>query len=289
MGLSRVPIMSLALLAVLVIGQAVAQAESRAECRTVPSRILGKRVPYCVTLPPGYDEDETRQYPVLYYLHGMGQNEQTLLSAGGWDLLERMVQQGRIGEFIMVTPDGGRSFYVNSKDGSQRYEDFFMEEFLPGIELRYRALGTRAGRAIGGVSMGGYGALRFAFLYPSQFASVAVHSAALVENMPPTLTQSFGRSLRSFGEPFDPAYWNANTPFALVGDADGLDGLRIYFDCGRNDDFGFNVGAEALHELLERRGVPHEFHLYPGNHSREYVGEHFDESLEFQWSAIGKD
>jgi S-formylglutathione hydrolase FrmB len=197
----------------------------RAECRTVPSKILQRTVRYCVLLPGSYDTNPARKYPVFYYLHGLGDNEQSLVRSGGWEFVEQLQEQGKIGKFLIVTPDGGRSFYVNSRDGKEKYEDFFLQEFIPAIEKRYRVLGTRAGRGIGGTSMGGYGALRFAFKYPQLFAAVSAHSAVLVEQMQAGLSASFGRSFRAFGEPFDSEYWRRNTPFSLLTTGKSLGGL----------------------------------------------------------------
>jgi S-formylglutathione hydrolase FrmB len=264
-----------------------AHAAGRAECRTVSSAILARPVRYCVLLPPSYDAQKARRYPVLYHLHGLGDNEQSLVRSGGWEMVEQLWEQGKIGEFLIVTPDGGRGFYVNSRDGKERYEDFFMKEFVPAIERRYRGVGTRAARGVGGMSMGGYGALRFAFKYPQQFVSVTAHSAALFDDLPDTATALFGRNFRAFGEPLDGAYWKQNTPFALARSASGLAQLKIYFDCGSRDDYGFDAGAQQLHDLLQQRKIPHEYHLYPGGHNWQYVAEHFDESLAFHSRAFG--
>ena len=265
----------------------VAQAAGRAECRALPSTILQRAVRYCVLLPPAFDADKTRRFPILYHLHGLGDNEQSLLKTGGWEMIEQLREQGKIGEFIVAVPDGGRSFFVNSRDGQERYENFFMKEFLPAIEQRYRGVGTRAGRGISGTSMGGYGALRLAFKYPQQFAAVSTHSAALFDDLPETATELFGRNFRAFGDPLDGVYWKQNTPLTLARTASGLGRLKIYFDCGLQDDYGFDAGARQLHEILEQRKIPHEFHLYPGGHSWQYVAEHFADSLAFQSKALG--
>src|SRR5712692_9544226 len=161
-----------------------AGAAGRAECRSIPSRILGRPVAYCVLLPASFDADKTRRYPVLYFLHGLGENEQTLVNFGGMNLVEDLWEQKELGEFLIVTPDGDSSFYVNSRDGRQRYEDFVLQELMPFIERRYRVREGRENRGIGGVSMGGYGALRLAFRYPALFGSVSAHSAALLEKLP---------------------------------------------------------------------------------------------------------
>ncbi len=264
-----------------------ADAAGRAECQFAPSRILPQPVPYCALLPPSYDADATRRYPVLYFLHGLGDNEQSLIRFGGWNLIEDLWSKRQLGEFVIVTPEGGASFYVNSHDGRVRYEAFFLQEFLPFIEHRYRILPGRKFRAIGGISMGGYGALHFALKYPSRFAAVSAHSAALIEHLsarigtnaavPPRL-RILGQV---FGSPPDPAFWDRNNPIVLARTAPGLTGMAIYFDCGSEDDYGFGAGAQALHRVLDSRKIPHEFHLYPGRHNWKYFAAHLSASLEF--------
>lgn len=270
-----------------------ARAAGRAECRAVPSKILGRAVSYCILLPPSYDADKTRRYPILYFLHGLGGNQEVLVNSGGWNLIEDLREQGRIGEFLIATPDGGRSFYINSSDGRQRYEDFFLREFLPFIESHYRVHAERKYRGIGGVSMGGYGALRLALRYPEMFGSVSAHSAALIEKLPAvkasgTQEGQLARILGgAFGSPFDAAFWERNNPFTLVRKGPRPAGLQIYFDCGTEDEFGFNAGAQAFHDLLDLRKIPHEFHLYPGGHDWSYVAQHLAVSLQFHSRAFG--
>src|SRR5580704_5728662 len=137
------------------------RAQSRIDCNALNSRILKHPVHYCVYLPASYDAGATKpppqSYPVLYFLHGLGDNEQTLFNSGGWTLLDDLRQRHKIGEFLIAAPEGGRTFYINSADGSVRYSDFFLQEFVPLIETRYRISKGRSNRAISGISMGGYG------------------------------------------------------------------------------------------------------------------------------------
>src|SRR6267154_3432513 len=145
-------------------------AQSRIDCNALNSRILKHPVHYCVYLPAGYDAGATKHpvqsYPVLYFLHGLGDNERTLFNSGGWTMLDDLRQQHKLGEFLIVAPEGDRTFYINSADGKTRYSDFFLQEFVPLIEAKYRIDKGRNNRAISGISMGGYGALRFAFSHP---------------------------------------------------------------------------------------------------------------------------
>jgi S-formylglutathione hydrolase FrmB len=269
----------------------VAHAAARGECLSLRSKVLSGPVSYCVFLPPGYDASKTRRFPVLYYLHGLGDNEQMFLRSGGWNLIQDLWERHELGEFIIVTPDAGLSFYLNSRDGKYRYEDFLLQEFMPFIENRYRIQAARASRGVAGISMGGYGALRLAFRRPDLFGSVATHSAALVAELPAVETGSNARGrLRIFadvfGSPVDRAFWDRNNPLAIARSAN-LSGLKIYFDCGSQDDYGFDTGAQALHNLLVSRRVTHEFHLYPGGHNWLYFAGHLPESLEFESHAFG--
>ena len=259
---------------------------ARGECRVAPSKVLGRAVPYCILLPPSYDTQKSRRYPILYFLHGLGDNEQMFLHSGGWDLVQDLWESGKLSEYLIVTPAGGTSFFIDSKDGRTRYEDFLIQEFLPFIEGHYRVQPGRANRGVAGISMGGFGAMHLAFQHPELFGSVSAHSAAIVEK-PPAInvadTAENGR-LRLFGDIFgsppDRAYWNRVSPLALAKTAD-LEHMSIYFDCGAQDDYGFNVGAEALHRALDARSIPHEFHIYPGTHNWSYFAAHLPASLEF--------
>src|ERR1700739_225740 len=167
----------------------------RVECNSVPSKILSRAVAYCVVLPPSFDADKARHFSILYFLHGLGDNEQFVVHSGAWNITEDMREKGELKNFLIATPDGGASFYINSKDGKERYEDFLLQEFFPFIEKRYRVAPGRANRAISGVSMGGYGALHLAFRHPQLFGSVSAHSAALIEKLPNFL--GVGQSPRS--------------------------------------------------------------------------------------------
>lgn len=264
-------------------------ATGRVECNSLPSKFVSRAVPYCIMLPPAFDADKTRHFPILYLLHGLGDNEQFFIHSGEWNLVEDMREKGELKDFLIATPDGGRSFYINAQDGKERYEDFLVQEFLPFIEKRYRALPGRANRAISGISMGGYGALHLAFRHPQLFSAVSAHSAALIEKLPvflggaapessqPNRARIFGGV---FGSPPDPAYWNQQSPITLARAAN-LAGLKIYFDCGDQDDYGFDAGAAVLDQVLTARHVAHEFHLYPGRHDPAYFAAHLPASLEF--------
>ena len=287
------------LLLVFLIAPAFAAAQSRIDCSALNSHILKQVVHYCVYLPAGYDagskQNPPKRYPVLYFLHGLGDNEQTLFNSGGWTLLEDLRNQHKMGDFLIVAPEGRRSFYINSADGTVRYNDFFLQDFLPQIERKYQVRPGRSGRAISGISMGGYGALRFGFSHPELFSSVSAQSAALITESPQTLDSASrtgaplaGVLAAVFGKPINVPHWNENSPFVLA--KENVSGLRkqaIYFNCGQDDNYGFEKGAATLHDELQKEGVKHEYHSYPGDHSLTYFLSHFAEVMEFHSRAFG--
>lgn len=276
-----------------------AAAQSRIDCNALNSHILKQAVHYCVYLPSGYDAGATqhpvRRYPVLYLLHGLGDNEGTLFNSGGWTLLDELRKQQKMGDFLIVSPEGKRSFYINSADGSVRYNDFFLQEFLPHIERIYHIAPGRSARAISGISMGGYGALRFAFAHSELFSAASAQSAALIIQSPQELDRASltGAPLTAvlspvFGKPIEVHHWNENSPFLLAKkNAAALHKVAIYFNCGQEDNYGFEKGAAALHVELHKASVTHQYRLYPGDHSLTYFLSHFAEVMEFHSQAFG--
>jgi S-formylglutathione hydrolase FrmB len=274
-------------------------AQSRIDCSALESRILKRAVRYCVFIPSGYDAAATqkppRRYPVLYFLHGLGDNEQTLFNSGGWTLLDDLRKQHKIGDFLIAAPEGRRTFYINSADGSERYSDFFLQEFMPRIESKYQIRGGSAGRAISGISMGGYGALRFGFAHPELFSAVSAQSAALITETPQQLDTAsntgfplLGVLSPVFGKPIDVRHWSENNPFVLAKrNIAVLRKVSIYFNCGQQDNYGFEKGAAELDEELSKERVKHEYHPYPGDHSIAYFLSHFAEVMEFHSKAFG--
>jgi len=273
--------------------------QGRIDCSAMNSRILKQAIRYCVYLPSGYDagakQTPPRTYPVLYFLHGLGDNEQTLFNSGGWTLLDDLRNQHMLGDFLIVAPDARRTFYINSADGKVRYSDFFLEEFMPSIEGKYHIRKGRAARAISGVSMGGYGALRFAFAHPELFSAVSAQSAALITDSPQELDAAMrsgaplaGVLAAVFGNPINVANWSENSVFVLAKQhTPALRKQEIYFNCGRDDNYGFEKGAAALDAELTREKISHGYRPYPGDHSLTYFLAHFAEVMEFHSRAFG--
>jgi len=270
-----------------------ASSQDRADCRAFRSAILHSPVRYCVYLPASYSaaDAKAKKYPVLYLLHGLGGNEQAMALDGEWTGLQDLRRENKVGEFLVVAPDGWDTFYINSRDGKTPYGDFFLREFITFVERTYRVQTERAARGITGFSMGGYGALRVAFAHPELFGSVSAHSGALMREPPQGVSAvaSSGNPAAQllanvFGNPIDRNFWELNSPFVLARkNPQLLRKMKIYFDCGTEDSYGFYRGASELHEALDSLKIPHEFHLYPGGHSISYLLAHRGASFEFHW------
>jgi S-formylglutathione hydrolase FrmB len=279
----------LALTTAVIAFSPLARAQGRIDCGALGSRILHRAVRYCVLLPPGYDSNRDKKYPVLYFLHGLGENEQVLVRSGGWGLIEDLRQKHQIGQFLIAAPEGQGSFFINSADGHDRYSDFFVTEFIPYVENHFAALRDRKSRGVTGLSMGGYGALRFAFAHPELFRSVSAQSPALITETPPQINDHLkiagplANLLGSvFGNPIEVPHWRDNNPFELARkNRTQIQGQAIYFNCGQQDEYGFAEGATKLDNQLISEGIEHEFHLYPGGHDAEYFLSHLAETMEF--------
>jgi len=263
-------------------------ASAKTECASISSAILGRSVNYCVALPPDYEASPNKRFPVLYFLHGLFEDEHSWLDRGGEEIWESLTTQGELTKFIVVLPAGGRTFYVNSQDGHERYEDFFIQELVPEIDRRYRTQGVASERGISGVSMGGYGALHLAMRHPDVFASASAHSAALLPKFPDPLPTEgrwgfYARVLQEpFGSPLNEGYFEANNPLTLAEHPERFPHLALYFDCGDHDRYGFNEGAELLDRILSQKGFPHTFAIRPGGHGWDYLHQYLPLSLEFQ-------
>ena len=270
-----------------------AAAPGNIQCDTVPSKILDRPVEYCIDLPAGY-ASASRRYPVLYFLHGLFGNDHRWIDRGGKEIFDRLTADGTIGQFIVVLPDGGETFYINSEDGKDRYEDFFIQEFLPFIDHHYRTIATKDARGISGLSMGGYGALHLAMRHPDLFGSVAATSAVLINQLPDPLPSEgrwrfYARILsHAFGSPLNQAYWQENNPLTLAKDPSKFQGLQIYFDVGDQDRYGFEKGAAILDQILDKENYPHTYALRPGGHGWEFLDQYMQHSLSFQWHWLSR-
>ena len=274
-----------AALAAALFGVLPAQAEVRYS--SFRSAALGRDVAYAVQLPPSYAAGD-RRYPVLHVLHGLFEGPDFWEQRGLPHILEELWKSGDLPEMIVVAVDGDNSFFVNGPLGA--YEDLVTRDAPARVEATYRTVAGREGRALLGVSMGGYAALRIALAQPEAFRAVAAHSAMVLESVP-TAAAGAGRWQmaafnRAFGEPIDAGLWAANDPLALAARADPGKTPALYFDCGSSDRYGLFRGNEELHRRLQARAVAHEFALRPGDHGYDFVRSALGYSLRFLGGAL---
>jgi S-formylglutathione hydrolase FrmB len=267
------------------VAPAPALSASKVEYVDVESPSLGRDIAVGVYLPAGYSEQEDRRYPVLYFLHGLFGSERKWQQRGTPEHVDRLIRDKSVEPMIVVCPNGENSFYMN-------WEAFIIKDLVAAIDAKYRTIPKREQRGISGDSMGGFGALNLGFRNPQIFGSISAHSAALLPEDPsetPEWMQRFGKRVRQiFGDPPDAEVWKANNPIHLARavDVKVLNSIAIYFDCGESDRYGFDVGAQALHDALEKREVRHEFHLRKGGHGADYFIEYVDHSLVFHGNAF---
>jgi S-formylglutathione hydrolase FrmB len=248
------------------------------ESLTIESKILAKQVKYTIYLPYDY-ETSNRYYPVVYLLHGLGDNDMGWIQFGEANLItDECIANREISPMILVTPDGGTSFYINNNDNSLRYEDFFIQEFIPFIEKTYRIRAEKRFRGIVGLSMGGFGTLNYALKYPEKFAACVAFSAALFseEGIMATTAEGWDRINKNLFGPYQEGearlnkQYRNNNPFDITKTKgkDAYRDLRIYIDCG-DDDFLTDDNCR-LHIHLNKLGIKHEFRMRDGIHNWPY-------------------
>jgi len=263
------------------------------EYKTFHSDKLGRDVRYAVQLPPSY-ETTKKKYPVLIFMLGLFENISHWEDRGGSAAADKLRADGKIGEMIIVSVAAENGLYTDSLDGKAPWEQAYSTELIKHIDATYRTMPGPQHRAIGGISLGGYGALKIAYRHPEMFGVVIAHCAAILPAFPPKPSQDNPRSFYGlfssvFGDPYDKEMWADNDPVVLAqrnAAAIKKSGLKIYFDCGTEDRFGFFNGAKTLDSTLTSAQITHEYHLFPGNHGWPYTVGVMDHSFPFAWQTI---
>lgn len=230
-----------------------------------PSRVLKREVSFKVLLPADYARAE-KNYPVLYLLHGLGGNHRN------WTDKTELVRRSENLELIIIMPDGGNGWYSDSvSEPNEAYEKYVVEELIPFVEGKWRAKGLRETRFIAGLSMGGFGAIKFGLKRPDLFSMVGSFSGALDAPsrgegnafLRPSIMKVFG--------PSGSERTKSDDLFVIVGDLppDGISSLPfIYFDCGTED--WLIETNRSFSALLLSKKIPHEFRQLPGRHDWKY-------------------
>ncbi|HVG28605.1 MAG TPA: alpha/beta hydrolase family protein [Pyrinomonadaceae bacterium] len=253
--------------------QSPPQAAAAARVEGVPfeSRLVGAALPYNVVLPPDYAAKSSARtrYPVLYLLHGLAG------SANDW-----VSNRAHVADYaaqyrlIIVVPEGKDGWYTDGATvATDKFESYFVEELMPDVQKRFRTVEAREGRAVAGLSMGGYGALKFGLKYPERFAFAASMSGALdAASWLPEQSLAFVKPsiARVFGAADSPVR-PANDIFRMARE---LSAARVaalpyfYLDCGTEDVL--LPSSRDFAALLVERKIPHEYRQLPGNHGWAY-------------------
>lgn len=225
---------------------------------------LARDVHYRIIHPAGYAKNSAERFPVLYLLHGL-YGDRT-----NWSELTKIAEQARPHKFLIVMPDGANSWYVNSyASPHDHFEDFIFRDLIAEIDSRHRTIADRTGRAIAGLSMGGYGSLKFALKYPERFIFAGSMTGALSAplNLADEAAEFRDDLLKAFGPPGNPSR-TQNDVFALAAKVSPTNLPYLYMDCGTSDSF-LPVNRQFA-ALLQKRNIPYEYHEFPGGHEWPY-------------------
>jgi enterochelin esterase-like enzyme len=250
---------------------------------SMTSKILKMERKYAVYLPPDYENSE-RSYPVLYLLHGGGDDQTGWVQFGEvLQITDKAIRDGKATPMVIIMPDAntGTRGYSNNATGNWRYEDFFFEELMPFVEKKYRIKAEKRYRAVSGLSMGGDGTFTYALHHPELFSSACPLSAA---TGPLTLADATARLKRdnpAIADSLITKFYNRQSVLALIGAMpDSLKrAVRWYIDCG-DDDFLYE-GNSLAHIAMRKKEIPHEFRIRNGAHNWTYWRESLPEVLEF--------
>lgn len=251
---------------------------------SMKSNILKSERKFAIYLPPDYDTS-TRSYPVLYLLHGSGDDQTGWIQFGEVKrITDQAIKEGKATPMIVVMPDAsaGQKGFHNDISGNWNYEDFFFQEFVPYVEKTYRIKGEKRFRAVSGLSSGGRASFIYALHHPEIFSSSAPLSAGIrpfdIQGFKDYLSQ---KKSENFTEEQINSYYEQHNTVWLVknADAEKIASVRWYIDCG-DDDFLYE-GNSLVHMAMRKKEIPHEYRVRDGGHTWTYWRASLPEVLEF--------
>ena len=273
----------------LIVPVAIGQTGKVFDNLSMKSDILKSERKFAIYLPPDYDYS-TRSYPVLYLLHGSGDDQTGWIQFGEvLHLADQAIREGKATPMIIVMPDAqtGERGYFNNINGKWNYEDFFFQELMPFVEKSYRIKGEKRFRAISGLSMGGEGSFMYALHHPELFSSAAPMSADVgpltVEDLKKELEN---KGITNYYEDDLQTYFEQHNAVELVKGmtAEKAASVRWYIDCG-DDDFLFE-GNSLMHIVMKKKNIPHEYRVRDGAHNWTYWRQSLPEVLHFVSQAF---
>jgi enterochelin esterase-like enzyme len=251
---------------------------------TMPSKILKMDRKYSIYLPPDYETSQ-RSYPVLYLLHGLGDDQTGWVQFGEvLYITDKAINEGKSTPMIIVMPDAntGGPGYVNDVKGTWLYEDFFFQEFMPYVEKTYRIKGEKRYRAVAGLSMGGEGTFIYALHHPELFSAACPLSAATgPANMNEMKNYRLWKGVADISDAEKEVYFKKYSVLSLIENMPDNQkrSVRWYIDCG-DDDFLYE-GNSLVHIAMRKKEIPHEFRMRDGTHSWTYWRTALPVVLEF--------
>ncbi len=251
---------------------------------SMPSRILKMDRKYAIYLPPDY-ETSNRSYPVLYLLHGAGDDQTGWVQFGEvLSIADKAINEGSATPMVIIMPDAntGKRGYVNDVKGEWRYEDFFFQEFMPYVEKTYRIKTEKRYRAVAGLSMGGEGTFIYALHHPELFSAACPLSAATGPlKIDDLKNYRLWQGVEGITDSDKEAYYKRYSVLSLIENIpdDQKKAVRWYIDCG-DDDFLYE-GNCLVHIAMRKKEIPHEFRIRDGVHSWTYWRSALPVVLEF--------
>jgi enterochelin esterase-like enzyme len=250
---------------------------------SMKSDILHSDRKYAIYLPPDYETSQ-RSYPVLYLLHGAGDDQTGWIQFGEvLRIADKAIQEGTATPMIIVMPDAntGRRGYFNDVRGDWRYEDFFFQEFMPYIEKKYRIRGEKRYRAVAGLSMGGGGTFIYALHHPELFSAACPLSAATGPLSLEDATTRLRKNDPAISDTTILGYYHRQSVLYLINHMaeDQKKAVRWYIDDG-DDDFLYE-GNCLVHIAMRKNNIPHEFRIRDGGHTWTYWRSALPTVLEF--------
>ncbi|MHA2390963.1 MAG: alpha/beta hydrolase [Promethearchaeota archaeon] len=259
----------------------------------IETDLVPSPVQYDVLLPKGYEESNSK-FPLMLFLHGGGQERHMHLKNTGpqiWEMWEKKI----VPEMVIVTPLCTRCFYMDYKDGSEKWESFIINELLPHLQNNFRVAPDLNSTFIGGISMGGLGSLRMGFKFPDKFGAIISFEPGIEPAYEWKDVETIDKFYRGkelmekiFGSPFDEEYWNRNNPANIVRERAKKirqSGIKIYLEVGTEDFFGLFRGTEFLHRILFDHNIPHEYRYVLG---ADHIGVSLRERITNGFSFLNR-
>jgi len=250
---------------------------------TLNSKLLKMDRKFAIYLPPDYESSQ-RNYPVLYLLHGGGDDQTGWVQFGEvLNITDKAIREGTTTPMVIVMPDANttRRGYANDVTNTWRYEDFFFQELMPYIEKTYRVKTEKRFRAIAGLSMGGDGTFTYALHHPELFAAACPLSAGTGPANLDSTRARFKRDNSTASDDEITAFYKRQSVLELINNLpdSSKKAVRWYIDCG-DDDFLFE-GNSLVHIAMRKKQIPHEFRIRDGGHNWSYWRTALPEVLQF--------